>query len=220
MRVLQEKEITRTGGSNTIPVDVRIIAATNQDLEEKVHSKSFREDLYYRLNVVPVPLPPLRKRQANIPLLVDFFISRANEELDMEVEGCTERAMQLLTSYDWPGNVRQLENAIRRAVLLSADKALTPEDFPDLTGDTGSRESDTSLENLIAGKLHSSFAQMDINDLDDLYNMVLHQMERPLISIILEKTRGNQVRTAEILGINRNTLRKKIQTLEIDIKKN
>ena len=118
--------------------------------------------------------------------------------------------MQLLTSYDWPGNVRQLENAIRRAVLLSADKALTTEDFPDLTGDTSGRESDTSLENLISGKLHSSLAQMDVNELDDLYNMVLHQMERPLIKIILEKTRGNQVKAAEILGINRNTLRKKI----------
>lgn len=219
LRVLQEKEITRTGGSSTIPVDVRIIAATNQLLEEKVRAKTFREDLYYRLNVVPIPLPPLRERQADIPLLVDFFLGRANEELAMEVDGCTEDAMKLLTSYDWPGNVRQLENAIRRAVLLSADKALTAEDFPDLTGDAGGRESDTSLENLISGKLHSSLAQMDVNELDDLYDMVLHQMERPLIRIILEKTRGNQVRTAEILGINRNTLRKKIQTLDIDIKK-
>lgn len=219
LRVLQEKEITRTGGSSTIPVDVRIIAATNQDLEDKVRSKSFREDLYYRLNVVPIPLPPLRERQDDIPLLVDFFISRANEELGMEVSGCTENSLKLLTTYNWPGNIRQLENAIRRAVLLSADNALTPDDFPDLTGDTSSRESDTSLENLIAGKLHSSLAQMDINELDNLYDMVLHQMERPLIRIILEKTRGNQVRTAEILGINRNTLRKKIQTLGIDLKK-
>ncbi len=219
LRVLQEKEITRTGGSNTVPVDVRIIAATNQNLEEKVRSKSFREDLFYRLNVVPIPLPPLRERQADIPLLVDFFIGRANDELGMEVDGCTEDALKLLVGYDWPGNVRQLENAIRRAVLLSADNALTPDDFPDLTGAAGSRDSDTSLENLIAGKLHSSLAQMDINELDDLYNMVLHQMERPLIRIILEKTRGNQVRTAEILGINRNTLRKKIQMLDIDIRK-
>ena len=220
LRVLQEKEITRTGGNNTIPVNVRIIAATNQNLEEKVRAKSFREDLYYRLNVVPIPLPTLRQRQADIPTLVDFFIGRANEELGMEVSGCTESTLKLLTSYDWPGNVRQLENAIRRAVLLSADHALTPEDFPDLTGDISGRENDTSLENLIAGKLHSSLAQMDVNELDDLYNMVLYQMERPLIRIILEKTRGNQVRTAEILGINRNTLRKKIQTLGIDIKKN
>ena len=104
--------------------------------------------------------------------------------------------------------------------LNAADHALTPDDFPDLIGDVSGRENDTSLENLISGKLHSSLAKMDVNELDDLYEMVLHQMERPLIRIILEKTRGNQVRTAEILGINRNTLRKKIQTLEIDIKKN
>lgn len=219
LRVLQEKEITRTGGNSTLSVDVRIIAATNQDLEEKVRSKAFREDLYYRLNVVPIPLPPLRDRQDDIPLLVDFFIGHANEELDTDISGCTEEALNLLVSYDWPGNIRQLENAIRRAVLLSSDSALTPEDFPDLTGDVSGRESDSSLENLIAGKLHSSLAQMDVNELDDLYEMVLYQMERPLIRIILEKTRGNQVRTAEILGINRNTLRKKIQTLGIDIRK-
>jgi len=219
LRVLQEKEITRTGGSSTLPVDVRIVAATNQDLDEKVRSKAFREDLYYRLNVVPIPLPPLRQRNDDVPLLVDFFIGHANEELGTHVSGCTEEAMKLLTSYDWPGNIRQLENAIRRAVLLSADSALTTDDFPDLAVDISGRENDASLENLIAGKLHSSFAQMDVNELDDLYEMVLHQMERPLIRIILEKTRGNQVRTAEILGINRNTLRKKIQTLGIDIKK-
>jgi len=219
LRVLQEKEITRTGGNSTLSVDVRIIAATNQDLEEKVRSKAFREDLYYRLNVVPIPLPPLRDRQDDIPLLVDFFIGHANEELDTDISGCTEEALNLLVSYDWPGNIRQLENAIRRAVLLSSDSALTPEDFPDMTGDVSGRESDSSLENLIAGKLHSSLAQMDVNELDDLYEMVLYQMERPLIRIILEKTRGNQVRTAEILGINRNTLRKKIQTLGIDIRK-
>lgn len=220
LRVLQEKEITRTGGSNTIKVDVRIIAATNQNLEEKVRAKSFREDLYYRLNVVPIPLPPLRERRADTPLLVEFFINRANAELGMEVKGCTESALKLLTSYNWPGNVRQLENAIRRAVLLSTNNVLTPEDFPDLTGDLPGRENDTSLENLIAGKLHSSLAAIDVNELNDLYDMVLHQMERPLIRIILEKTRGNQVRTAEILGINRNTLRKKIQTLDIALKKN
>ncbi|PLY01056.1 MAG: two-component system response regulator [Desulfuromonas sp.] len=219
LRVLQEKEITRTGGNSTLSVDVRIIAATNQDLEEKVRSKAFREDLYYRLNVVPIPLPPLRDRKDDIPLLIDFFIGHANEELDTDISGCTEEALNLLVSYDWPGNIRQLENAIRRAVLLSSDSALTPEDFPDMTGDVSGRESDSSLENLIAGKLHSSLAQMDVNELDDLYEMVLYQMERPLIRIILEKTRGNQVRTAEILGINRNTLRKKIQTLGIDIRK-
>ncbi len=219
LRVLQEKEITRTGGNTTIPVDVRIIAATNQDITRKIADNEFREDLYYRLNVVPISLPPLRERRSDIPLLAHFFINRANNELGINIKGCTAEAMQLLSGYDWPGNVRQMENTLFRAALLASDPILSPADFPDLHGSCGGRENGTSLEDLIAGKLQSSLLPMDVNELDNLYEMVLHQMERPLIRIILKKTRGNQVRTAEILGINRNTLRKKIQTLEIDTRR-
>ncbi len=219
LRVLQEKEITRTGGNTTIPVDVRIVAATNQDITRKIADNEFREDLYYRLNVVPIQLPPLRERRDDIPLLANFFISRANSELGIQINGCTDEALRLLSNYDWPGNVRQMENTLFRAALLASDPILSPADFPDLLGTPGSRENGTSLEDLIAGKLQSSLLPMDVNELDNLYEMVLHQMERPLIRIILKKTRGNQVRTAEILGINRNTLRKKIQTLDIDLKR-
>jgi two-component system nitrogen regulation response regulator GlnG len=219
LRVLQEKEITRTGGSTAISVDVRIVAATNQDLKEKVRAREFREDLYYRLNVVPLHLPPLRERRDDIPLLADFFVRRAHEELGVNARGYTDEALSLLRRYDWPGNVRELENTIQRAALLSPDQLLTPVDFPGLTADAPRGESNDSLEALIATKLHNSLAQMDVNELDSLYDMVLHQMERPLIRIVLDKTRGNQVRAAEILGINRNTLRKKIQTLGIDVRK-
>ena len=219
LRVLQEKEITRTGGNVTIPVDVRIVAATNQELREKVRAKEFREDLFYRLNVVPIALPPLRERREDIPLLVEFFIQRAQEDLGVAARGCSEEAMALLQRYSWPGNVRELENTIQRAALLSPDQLLTPGDFNTLEGEEGREEVDGSLEALIANKLHCSLAQMDVQELSNLYEMVLHQMERPLINIILEKTRGNQVRTAEILGINRNTLRKKIQTLDIEVKR-
>ncbi len=218
LRVLQEKEITRTGGSTTIPVDVRIVAATNQELEEKVRRKEFRNDLYYRLNVLPISIPALRKRREDIPLLVEFFIQQAREELAVSTQGCTEEAMALLKNYSWPGNVRELENTIQRAALLSPDSLLTPADFPSLTTGGASAEND-SLEALIAKKLRSSLAQMEVHELDNLYEMVLHQMERPLINIVMEKTRANQVRAAEILGINRNTLRKKIQTLGIEVKK-
>jgi two-component system nitrogen regulation response regulator GlnG len=114
--------------------------------------------------------------------------------------------------------VRELENTLKRATLLSSDQLLTPNDFPALVPEPMRREHDESLEALIANKLQTSFAQMDVQELNNLYQMVLHQMERPLLSIILEKTRGNQVRAAQILGINRNTLRKKIQTLDIDLK--
>jgi two-component system nitrogen regulation response regulator GlnG len=219
LRVLQEKEITRTGGNTAIAVDVRIVAATNQNLEEKVREKQFREDLYYRLNVVPINIPALRERRNDIPLLVEYFVHRVQKELNVSIQGCTREALDLLQSHDWPGNVRELENAMRRAALLSSDHLLEPEDFPALSPQTVARESDESLEALIGNKLRATFAQMDIQELNNLYEMVLFQMERPLIRIILEKTRYNQVRAAEILGINRNTLRKKIQILDIDVKK-
>jgi two-component system, NtrC family, nitrogen regulation response regulator GlnG len=219
LRVLQEKEITRTGGNTSISVDVRIVAATNQELKEKVKRKDFREDLFYRLNVVPILLPPLRERREDIPQLVDYFILRAHQEMGVPARGYTPEAMALLKQHAWPGNVRELENTIQRAALLSPDQMLAPSDFPELIAGSERDESEGSLEALIANKLRTSLTQMDINDLDNLYEMVLHQMERPLINIILEKTRANQVRAAEILGINRNTLRKKIQTLGIDVKK-
>ena len=220
LRVLQEKEVTRTGGNTTIKINTRIVAATNQDLKSKVQQKEFREDLYYRLNVVPLELPALRDRREDIPNLADYFLAKAHQEYASPANGFAKEAMDLLCSYDWPGNVRELENAIQRASLLSPDALLNATDFPDLTSGQGSNSNGTSLEALITQKLQSSLTQIDLQDMDNLYEMVLHQMERPLINIVLEKTRGNQVKAAEVLGINRNTLRKKIQTLNITAKRN
>jgi two-component system nitrogen regulation response regulator GlnG len=219
LRVLQEKEITRTGGSATIQVNARIVAATNQDLKEKVQNKEFREDLYYRLNVVPLELPPLRERREDIPSLVDFFLAKAGEDYGTAATGLTKEAMALLYNYAWPGNVRELENIIQRAALLSPDALLNAADFPSLVVGHTSSGNNASLEGLINQKLQSALAQIDLQDMNNLYDMVLHQMERPLINIVLEKTRGNQVKAAEVLGINRNTLRKKIQMLNIAAKR-
>ena len=127
--------------------------------------------------------------------------------------------MRLLLNYNWPGNVRELENAIQRASLLSSGPLLTPSDFPSLQPEGASGPHQDSLEGLIARKLENSLGPMDLGEINDLYDMVLEQLERPLIRIVLEKTRYNQVRTAEVLGINRNTLRKKIQNLNIEINK-
>ena len=220
LRVLQEKEVTRTGGNTTIKVNTRIVAATNQELKEKVQKKEFREDLFYRLNVVPLELPPLRERREDIPTLVDYFLTKASQDYASPATGLTKEAMDLLCSYNWPGNVRELENSLQRAALLSPDALLNPSDFPSLTTEQTNSGNGASLEGLITQKLQSSLAQIDLQDMDNLYEMVLHQMERPLINIVLEKTRGNQVKAAEVLGINRNTLRKKIQTLNIDAKRN
>jgi two-component system nitrogen regulation response regulator GlnG len=219
LRVLQEKEITRTGGSQTLKIDVRIVAATNQNIASQVSEKNFREDLYYRLNVVPIDLPPLRLRKDDIQALVEFFLQRAQQELGVRTIECSKEALSLLKRHNWPGNIRELENVIKRAALLSPNHVLLPSDFPGLLSSKGSDHQDESLEALIARKLENSLAQMDLQELDNLYEMVIFQVERPLINIILNQTRGNQVRTAEILGINRNTLRKKIKTLEIEVKR-
>ncbi len=225
LRVLQEKEVTRTGGSQNIAVDVRIIAATNQDLEEMVHRRAFREDLFYRINVVPILLVPLRERREDIPALVDYFLSKACTELESPLRQCDPSALELLTSHPWPGNVRELENAIKRAVILSSDQLLTCGDFPGLRsqqpkpGEQATSAGDISLEGIVDIKLRESFVNIDKMQSGDLYTMVIEQVERPLIRFVLEKTRFNQVRAADILGINRNTLRKKIQELKIELKR-
>jgi two-component system nitrogen regulation response regulator GlnG len=195
---------------------VRIIAATNQNLKQKVQDRVFREDLYYRLNVVPIELPPLRQRREDIPALVEYFLGRARDEYQTNARGVTPQAMDLLTAASWPGNIRELEHALQRASLLSPDALLSPADFPELLGEHAAAENNSSLEGLITAKLQSSLMQIDLQEINNLYDMVLHQMERPLINIVLDKTRGNQVRAAEVLGINRNTLRKKIQLLGIN----
>jgi len=222
LRVLQEKEVTRTGGNQNINVDVRVVAATNQDLEEKVRKKEFREDLFYRLNVVPIQLVPLRERKEDIPQLVEYFLQKACAEMEVPPKRCAPDAHQLLAAYNWPGNVRELENSIKRAVILATDPLLTATDFPGLrrqkNGERVANE-ELSLEGIVDIKLRGSFSNMDKMESGDVYTMVLEQVERPLIRFVLEKTRGNQVRAADILGINRNTLRKKIQELGIEVKK-
>jgi len=222
LRVLQERELTRTGGSQNITVDVRIVAATNQDLQQLVQQKLFREDLYYRLNVVPINLLPLRERREDILLLVDHFLQKTCAELDVPLKKIDQSTRDRLEAYSWPGNVRELENVIKRAVILSSDPFLTIDDFPVLTSDGGTANNsseDVSLEFLVDRKLRSSFVNVEKLDSGDLYNMVIEQVERPLIAFLLEKTRWNQVRAASILGINRNTLRKKISDLGIELKK-
>ncbi len=222
LRVLQEQEITRIGGSQSINVDVRVVAATNQDLMERVGNREFREDLYYRLNVVPINLAPLRERREDIPLLIEYFLERACAELQMPLKQCAPEAVKMLCNHSWPGNVRELENTIKRAVILSNDPLLTTADF--LFGNNRQEKvqdlpSEHSLESLVDIKLRSSMNGIEELEKGDIYDRVIEQVERPLIRFALEKTRGNQVRAADILGINRNTLRKKIVDLGITIKK-
>jgi two-component system nitrogen regulation response regulator GlnG len=222
LRVLQEQEITRIGGSQNLAVDVRVVAATNQELLEKVRNREFREDLFYRLNVVPIHLVPLRERREDICPLVEYFLARASAELETQPKQCSDEALELLCNHSWPGNVRELENTIKRAVILSSDPLLTPTDFGGLferQQTIHAAPQEQSLEAIVEAKLRSSMNGIEKLDKGDIYDLVLEQVERPLIRFTLEKTRGNQVRAADILGINRNTLRKKINDLGIQLKK-
>jgi len=220
LRTLQEEEFSRVGGRETLKTDVRILASTNQDLEKAVREKRFREDLYFRLKVIPVHLPPLRERKGDIVLLVAFFIEKQNRDMGTQVSGVSPEALKLLEEYQWPGNVRELENAMIRAAVLSPGTILFPKDFNLTTGSetTPPDYENLSLEEIIQRKLDDYFNRTRGVDVENLYSLVIERVERPLIELTLKATRGNQIRAAQILGINRNTLRKKINNLRISVK--
>ncbi|MGH7830682.1 MAG: sigma-54 interaction domain-containing protein, partial [Candidatus Binatia bacterium] len=221
LRVLQEREFSRVGGREVLKTNVRILAATNQDLEKAVREKRFREDLYFRLKVIPIFLPPLRERRGDIPLLVNHFIEKINREMATQMSGVSPEALKLLEEHPWPGNVREMENTLIRAAVLSAGPILFPKDFsfPNRRGSGLPDYDSLSLEEIILYKLEDYFEKTKGVDVDNLYSLVVERVERPLIELTLRKTRGNQIRAAQILGINRNTLRKKIADLHINIKK-
>jgi two-component system nitrogen regulation response regulator GlnG len=218
LRVLQEKEVTRTGGTRVMSVDARIVAATNRDLGELVEKGEFREDLFYRLNVIKVEVPPLREREGDIALLAEFFLKRAQEDFGLNDMVLAPEAIEMLQQHRWPGNVRELENTIKRAALLSSDSVLTPGDFQGIgTSALPAGESNSkALEQIVREKLEKSLMTLELEELDDLYATVIKQVEKPLLEVVLQRVRGNQVRAAKILGINRNTLRKKISLLGIE----
>ena len=199
---------------------MRILAATNQDLEKAVKEKRFREDLYFRLKVIPIYLPPLRERRGDIPLLIGYFIDKINREMGIQISGVSPEAQRLLEAHAWPGNVREMENTLIRAAVLSSGPILFPKDFTLQTKPATTLEVDQlSLEEIIRHKLEDYFRRTEGVDVDNLYSLVIERVERPLIELTLKKTKGNQIRAAQILGINRNTLRKKITDLHIELKK-
>jgi len=221
LRVLQDREYSRVGGRDMLKADVRILAATNQDLERAVREKRFREDLFFRLKVIPIHLPPLRERRGDIPLLIGYFIDKINREMGIRISGVSPDALRLLEEHSWPGNVRELENTLIRAAVLSSGPILFPKDFTlqNKQAPVAPELDQLSLEEIIRYKLEDYFRRTEGVDVDNLYSLVIERLERPLIELTLKKTRGNQIRAAQILGINRNTLRKKISDLHIELKK-
>ncbi len=222
LRVLQEGEYMTVGGRTPITTDVRVIAATHRDLRSLISQGLFREDLFYRLNVVPLNLPPLRDRKEDIPDLINHFLSLVEEE-GGKAKSFSPEAIDRLKAYDWPGNVRELENLIRRIVVLYGQDVIT-EDlvFTEFSSHARgqpsamSEEFDVSeaIEHYLAG-----YFQRYGSDLPPfgLYQRILHKVEKPLLTACLTATKGNQLRAAELLGLNRNTLRDKIRKLDIKV---
>jgi two-component system response regulator AtoC len=190
LRVIQEREIKRVGETRTTPVDVRLIAATNRDLAQAMTEGSFREDLYYRLNVIPIILPELKARAEDIPLLATHFLMKYAKEANPTIEGISKETMRLLLEYDWPGNVRELENVIERAVILAYGPQITPEDLP---------------AHVQACKTP---AHRDIST----RRPTLEALERGYIATVLQESGWHRIQAAQILGIDRRTLYRKIRT--------
>ncbi len=210
LRVLQEQEFERVGGVNSIKVDVRIITATNKDLEAEVKAGRFREDLYYRLNVVPIHLPPLRDRREDIDPLVKYFLSQFNQKLKKELTGLTPETLQSLRSYTWPGNIRQLENILERMVLMCEGTVLTVHDLPEELFSPLDQELRNELAELSPGSSPSSNPS-----LRQIVRKQTQSLERNLIDKALEETAGNVTRAAEKLGLSRKGLQLKMKELGI-----
>lgn len=200
LRVIQDGEFSRLGGKERIKVDVRLLAATNMDLEEAIRKGSFREDLYYRLNVISIELPPLRRRKEDIPELAKYFLEKYSRELRKGASAISDSATRILAEYSWPGNVRELENCIKRAMILAKGDIIMPEDLQI----PAKREEEGTLEDIMGKALDNVF-------LSGRGVKVMPEVERILIQKALERTRGNQVQASNLLGISRNTLRKRIE---------
>ncbi|MCP9320068.1 nitrogen regulation protein NR(I) [Acetobacter persici] len=224
LRVLQEGEFTTVGGRAPIRADVRIIAATHRDLRQAIRAGTFREDLYYRLNVVPLRLPPLRERLEDIPLLARHFLAQSREA-GAGARVLDDSAIARLQSWRWPGNVRELENLMRRIVALYPQETISSDLVDAELAEPLAHEAITKNE-VVEEPLSDAISRHIMRYLTagregmplyDLYERVIAEVERPLIQMTLQETRGNQIKAAAMLGLNRNTLRKKIRELEIPV---
>ena len=224
LRVLQQGEIITVGGTKPIKINVRIIAATHRLLSQQIEQGLFREDLYYRLNVVPINIPSLRDRKEDIPLLVKYFMQKDVTEVARQID-INNNALEQLHDYDWPGNVRELENLINRIMALYTNEVITLEIVKAELIKMKAISNTISNKNFnISESVENFLNTFSIDVIEKLpngiYNEILETFERPLISYILAITNGNQIKSAKLLGINRNTLRKKIKDLSITIYKN
>src|SRR3954447_17858559 len=219
LRVLQEREFERVGDTATVKVDCRVIAATNVDLQDAVAKNEFREDLFYRLNVVSIYLPPLRNRREDIPRLIDYFLDKYNTVNDRRLRRISRDMLNVLMRYPWPGNVRELENAIERAVVLSNDEDFTEDLLPlsvrMFAQQRRTNQSSESIDSLTARLAEQSIGEYEMRE-GEIYQLVIEQLEHALIEKALARCGGVKTKAADFLGINRNTLNKKVKDLGIE----
>ena len=214
LRALQERSFERVGGHELIKMDVRVLAATHRDLEGMMREGRFREDLFYRLNVVMLSLPSLRERRGDIPLLVEHMLAKYAESLGERVIAAD--ALDRLVGYGWPGNVRELENVIQRAMVMASAGVILPEHLPIGPVSAAVVGTDASLEEIIEKKMHECVRGLRGHTSANLHGLMVGLVEKPLLRAVMRETKGNQVRAAQLLGINRNTLRKKLKEHGID----
>jgi two-component system nitrogen regulation response regulator GlnG len=223
LRVLQDGTYTTVGGRTPLEADVRIVAATHRDLRQMVRQGLFREDLFYRLNVVPIRLPPLRERSEDIPELTRHFLKLCQAQ-GLPVKRLTAEAVERMKLYRWPGNVRELENMVRRLSALYSQESLgidvVEAELAEAPSESNAVPAGESLSAAIERHLRDYFGAHDSGlPAAGLYDRILRELERPLIEVSLAATRGNQLKAAHLLGLNRNTLRKKIKELDIQVSK-
>lgn len=216
LRVVEDKEFERVGGTQTIKTDVKIIAATNLDIEKAIEAGTFREDLYYRLNIIPLVLPPLRERKDDIPLLAEHFIRKICKDLGVETKRLEPGVLDLFARYNWPGNVRELEATIHRAIVMSNDETITRHDFYGLFGEMGAPASPGQPLPMPSSLLNPMVGRMEITS--DIYDEVMSSVDRQLIERALETSGGRIREAARRLGLARNTLKSKIQKYKIAAK--
>ena len=223
LRVLAENEIDRVGGSKPIKINVRVITATHSNLEEAIKNGKFREDLFYRLNVIPIAIPPLRERRSDIPLLINHYLKHFNQQKKKSITGISDAALEILCNYQWPGNIRELSNFMERMVVLSADTRLTPRDLPEKVLGDVPKETWQPLVEAESGETPAEFIRKSRNQTHyigmpeegiNLKKMV-EEFEKEWIIEALEKTNGVKNQAATLLGLNRTTLVEKLKKMNI-----
>jgi len=224
LRVLQEGEFLTVGGTTPIKTNVRIIAATNKSLSDQIKLGAFREDLYYRINVIPITLPPLRDRKDDLPALVNHFMAK-NTQND-NVSSIDQDALNYIRKYDWPGNIRELENFIKRLITLYPNEIISLDTIKNEFSllDQENYKTDSKQLRSLEDHVESYLSKYSIEDFDEgeegLYHKVLLQFEKPILNFVMHSTKGNQIKASKILGLNRNTLRKKLRQINSDLLKN